>query len=74
MARWFGMVKACDDAGVKLFVVKQNRRNFTLQLLNAIEKGRLAEFIWLMSTCFEGRKNTMIVPNGGAHGSLTVVR
>ena len=33
------MVKACDDAGVKLFVVKQNRRNHTLQVLkNAIEK------------------------------------
>jgi UDP-N-acetyl-2-amino-2-deoxyglucuronate dehydrogenase len=27
------MVKACDDAGVLLFVVKQNRRNTTLQLL-----------------------------------------
>ena len=27
------MVKACDDAGVRLFVVKQNRRNTTLQLL-----------------------------------------
>lgn len=27
------MVKACDDAGVYLFVVKQNRRNPTLQLL-----------------------------------------
>ncbi|MGL5800567.1 MAG: Gfo/Idh/MocA family protein [Plesiomonas sp.] len=27
------MVKACDKAGVKLFVVKQNRRNSTLQLL-----------------------------------------
>jgi predicted dehydrogenase len=27
------MVKACDDAGVRLFVVKQNRRNSTLQLL-----------------------------------------
>lgn len=27
------MVKACDDAGVRLFVVKQNRRNATLQLL-----------------------------------------
>ena len=35
------MVKACDDAGVRLFVVKQNRRNNTLKLLkNAIEKGR----------------------------------
>ncbi len=27
------MVKACDDAAVRLFVVKQNRRNDTLQLL-----------------------------------------
>jgi UDP-N-acetyl-2-amino-2-deoxyglucuronate dehydrogenase len=27
------MVKACDDARVRLFVVKQNRRNATLQLL-----------------------------------------
>ena len=27
------MVKACDKAGVRLFVVKQNRRNPTLQLL-----------------------------------------
>ena len=34
--RWqdgLAMVKACDDAGVRLFVVKQNRRNATLQLL-----------------------------------------
>ncbi len=34
--RWqdgLGMVKACDEAGVRLFVVKQNRRNATLQLL-----------------------------------------
>jgi UDP-N-acetyl-2-amino-2-deoxyglucuronate dehydrogenase len=34
--RWkdgLAMVKACDDAGVHLFVVKQNRRNSTLQLL-----------------------------------------
>ncbi|MGD8117116.1 Gfo/Idh/MocA family protein [Vibrio sp. TRT 29B02] len=27
------MVKACDEAGVNLFVVKQNRKNSTLQLL-----------------------------------------
>jgi UDP-N-acetyl-2-amino-2-deoxyglucuronate dehydrogenase len=34
--RWqdgLAMVRACDDAGVRLFVVKQNRRNATLQLL-----------------------------------------
>ena len=35
------MVKACDEAGVRLFVVKQNRRNATLQLLkHAVEQGR----------------------------------
>jgi UDP-N-acetyl-2-amino-2-deoxyglucuronate dehydrogenase len=34
--RWrdgLSMVEACDNAGVRLFVVKQNRRNATLQLL-----------------------------------------
>ena len=36
------MVKSCDDAGVKLFVVKQNRGNRTLQLLKkAIKKARI---------------------------------
>ena len=35
------MVQACDQAGVRLFVVKQNRRNATLQLLkSAVEKRR----------------------------------
>lgn len=35
------MVKACDEASVRLFVVKQNRRNATVQLLKrAVEKGR----------------------------------
>ena len=35
------MVEACDRAGVHLFVVKQNRRNATLQLLKkAIEQKR----------------------------------
>lgn len=42
--RWhdgINMVKACDEAGVRLFVVKQNRRNATLQLLkSAVEKER----------------------------------
>ena len=35
------MVQACDEAGVRLFVVKQNRRNATLQLLKrAIDEKR----------------------------------
>jgi UDP-N-acetyl-2-amino-2-deoxyglucuronate dehydrogenase len=38
------MVKACDDANVRLFVVKQNRRNATLQLLkHAVEQGRFGK-------------------------------
>lgn len=42
--RWqdgLNMVEACDKAGVHLFVVKQNRRNATLQLLKkAVEQKR----------------------------------
>ena len=42
--RWhdgLAMVRACDEAGVRLFVVKQNRRNRTLQLLKqAVDGGR----------------------------------
>lgn len=38
------MVKACDEARVRLFVVKQNRRNATLQLLKrAIEEKRFGK-------------------------------
>jgi UDP-N-acetyl-2-amino-2-deoxyglucuronate dehydrogenase len=38
------MVKACDNAGVRLFVVKQNRSNSTLQLLKrAIEDKRFGK-------------------------------
>lgn len=38
------MVKACDEAGVRLFVVKQNRRNTTLQLLKrATEEKRFGK-------------------------------
>ena len=35
------MVKACDEAGVRLYIVKQNRLNATIQLLkNTIDSGR----------------------------------
>ncbi|KEQ13094.1 Gfo/Idh/MocA family protein [Endozoicomonas numazuensis] len=38
------MVKACDEAGVRLFVVKQNRRNTTLQLLKrAMDENRFGK-------------------------------
>ena len=38
------MVKACDKAGVRLFVVKQNRKNSTLQLLKrAVDENRFGK-------------------------------
>jgi len=44
------LVKACDDAGVFLFVVKQNRLNPPVQLLRrAIDKGRFGR-IFLANT------------------------
>ena len=43
------MVRACEDAGVRLFVVKQNRRNATLQLLKkAIDNKRFGR-IYMVS-------------------------
>lgn len=43
------MVQACDAAGVRLFVVKQNRRNATLQLLKrAIVRRRFGR-IWMVN-------------------------
>ncbi|MCP3673630.1 MAG: Gfo/Idh/MocA family oxidoreductase [Gammaproteobacteria bacterium] len=54
--RWqdgLNMVKACDDAGVELFVVKQNRRNTTLQLLkNAVEKKRFGKIYMVQVNVF----------------------
>ncbi len=50
------MVKACDDAGVGLFVVKQNRRNATLQLLkNAVEQGRFGRIFMTTINVFWSR-------------------
>src|SRR5689334_10631838 len=44
------LVKACDDAGVHLFVVKQNRLNPPIQLLRrAVDKGRFGR-IFLANT------------------------
>jgi UDP-N-acetyl-2-amino-2-deoxyglucuronate dehydrogenase len=47
------MVRACDQAGVHLFVVKQNRRNATLQLLKrAIEKKRFGRIFMVNINVF----------------------
>ncbi len=54
--RWYDgqrMVRACDDANVRLFVVKQNRRNATLQLLKrAIEQGRFGRIFMVSLNVF----------------------
>ena len=50
------MVNACDAAGVRLFVVKQNRRNATLQLLkHAIEKKRFGRIYMVTINVFWSR-------------------
>jgi len=50
------MVHACDQAGVHLFVVKQNRRNATLQLVKrAIEGGRFGRIYMVNINVFWSR-------------------
>ena len=47
------MVRACRDAGVKLFVVKQNRLNATMQLLKgAIDEGRFGRIVMVNVNVF----------------------
>lgn len=47
------MVRACEDAGVHLFVVKQNRRNATLQLLKqAVDKKRFGQIYMVALNVF----------------------
>ena len=47
------MVKVCDRAGVRLFVVKQNRRNATLQLLKrAVTEGRFGRIYMINVNVF----------------------
>ena len=57
--RWadgLAMVRACDEAGVRLFVVKQNRRNRTLQLLRqAIQGGRFGRIYMVTVNVFWSR-------------------
>lgn len=45
------LVKACDDAGVSLFVVKQNRLNATVRLVKrALDKGRFGRIYMANAT------------------------
>jgi UDP-N-acetyl-2-amino-2-deoxyglucuronate dehydrogenase len=50
------MVRACDSAGVRLFVVKQNRHNPTLSLLKrSIQKGRFGRIYMVQVNVFWAR-------------------
>src|SRR3954468_6304884 len=50
------MVRACDEVPVRLFVVKQNRRNATLQLLkSAVEKKRFGRIYMVNINVFWSR-------------------
>lgn len=47
------MVRACDEAGVRLFVVKQNRHNSTLKLLKkAVQEGRFGKIFLVQVNVF----------------------
>ena len=53
------MVAACDAAGVRMFVVKQNRRNATLQLLKrAVDKKRFGRIYMVNLNVFWTRPQT----------------
>jgi UDP-N-acetyl-2-amino-2-deoxyglucuronate dehydrogenase len=71
--RWqdgLNMVKACDDAGVRLFVVKQNRRNATLQLLkHAVEQGRFGRIYNVAMNVFWTRPQDYYDQGGGWRGT-----
>ena len=64
------MVRACDDAGVRLFVVKQNRRNATLQLLKqAIDLGRFGRIYNVAVNVFWTRPQSYYDQGNGWRGT-----
>jgi len=64
------MVKACDDAGVRLFVVKQNRRNTTLQLLNrAVTEKRFGKINMVHLNVFWTRPQSYYDQGNGWRGT-----
>ncbi|WP_133126944.1 Gfo/Idh/MocA family protein [Legionella nagasakiensis] len=64
------MVRACDEAGVRLFVVKQNRLNATLQLLkHAIEQERFGKIYMVNINVFWTRPQDYYDQGGGWRGT-----
>jgi UDP-N-acetyl-2-amino-2-deoxyglucuronate dehydrogenase len=71
--RWndgVNMVKACDEAGVRLFVVKQNRRNTTLQLLKrAVNEKRFGKIHMVHLNVFWTRPQSYYDQGNGWRGT-----
>jgi UDP-N-acetyl-2-amino-2-deoxyglucuronate dehydrogenase len=64
------MVGACDEAGVRLFVVKQNRRNTTLQLLKrAITEKRFGRIHMVHLNVFWTRPQSYYDQGNGWRGT-----
>jgi len=64
------MVKACDEAGVRLFVVKQNRRNTTLQLLKrAVTEKRFGKIHMVHLNIFWTRPQSYYDQGNGWRGT-----
>jgi UDP-N-acetyl-2-amino-2-deoxyglucuronate dehydrogenase len=64
------MVRACDEAGVRLFVVKQNRRNTTLQLLkSAVTEKRFGKIHMVHLNVFWTRPQSYYDQGNGWRGT-----
>jgi len=64
------MVRACDESGVRLFVVKQNRRNPTLQLLKrALTDRRFGRIHLVQLNVFWTRPQSYYDQGGGWRGT-----
>ena len=64
------MVKACDEAGVRLFVVKQNRSNTTLQLLKrAVDEKRFGKIHMVHLNVFWTRPQSYYDQGNGWRGT-----
>lgn len=64
------MVRACDEAGVRLFVVKQNRRNTTLQLLKrAVSEKRFGKIHMVNLNVFWTRPQAYYNQGNGWRGT-----
>jgi UDP-N-acetyl-2-amino-2-deoxyglucuronate dehydrogenase len=64
------MVKVCDEAGVRLFVVKQNRRNTTLQLLKrAVSEKRFGRIHMVHLNVFWTRPQSYYDQGNGWRGT-----